>query len=574
LQLLLTRQGVDLQKLKCTTLADCIAQFIAEKNTPAVFQLSGGMIAFIIDAIGRLGKTQIINTRHEQAAGFAAEGSARISRIPGFAMGTSGPGATNLLTPIASSYFDSIPVVYITGQVNQKELRTNLNQRQNGFQELDICEMAKSITKKVYKPESAAEVLVALNEGWILCQEGRQGPVLIDIPINLQQDFVKYELSSVSARSIKSKISASEISEFSDLLSSSKRPLLLIGGGVRLSNATELLSRFISKSGIPYVSTLLGLDSISHVNENYLGFIGSYGNRWANSAVKQSDLLIVIGSRLDVRQTGKDISKFKSGKKIIRIDIDEHELSGRISSDLSIKLDASEFLQAAMEIDYKIDSSSYISRIQELKKKNPQELEQPSNLILNPNIVMEYLGELFYESSGFIIDVGQHQMWAAQSIQLKDGQRFLTSGGLGAMGFAIPASIGAATAGNGRWVAISGDGCLQLSSAELQTIVQYNLPIAICVINNGQHGMVAQFQEENMDGRLTGTRDGFSNPDFQELAKAYGFNKISKITRVEDLMSLKQLVNDGKNEPIFLEFVVDPRAKALPKMSVRGEEAT
>jgi acetolactate synthase-1/2/3 large subunit len=165
-------------------------------------------------------------------------------------------------------------------------------------------------------------------------------------------------------------------------------------------------------------------------------------------------------------------------------------------------------------------------------------------------------------------------MWAAQSIQLKDGQRFLTSGGLGAMGFAIPASIGAATAGNGRWVAISGDGCLQLSSAELQTIVQYNLPIAICVINNGQHGMVAQFQEENMDGRLTGTRDGFSNPDFQELAKAYGFNKISKITRVEDLMSLKQLVNDGKNEPIFLEFVVDPRAKALPKMSVRGEEAT
>ncbi len=563
-----------MQKLKCTTLADCIAQFIAEKNTPAVFQLSGGMIAFIIDAIGRLGKTQIINTRHEQAAGFAAEGSARISRIPGFAMGTSGPGATNLLTPIASSYFDSIPVVYITGQVNQKELRTNLNQRQNGFQELDICEMAKSITKKVYKPESAAEVLVALNEGWILCQEGRQGPVLIDIPINLQQDFVKYELSSVSARSIKSKISASEISEFRDLLSSSKRPLLLIGGGVRLSNATELLSRFISKSGIPYVSTLLGLDSISHVNENYLGFIGSYGNRWANSAVKQSDLLIVIGSRLDVRQTGKDISKFKSGKKIIRIDIDEHELSGRISSDLSIKLDASEFLQAAMEIDYKIDSSSYISRIQELKKKNPQELEQPSNLILNPNIVMEYLGELFYESSGFIIDVGQHQMWAAQSIQLKDGQRFLTSGGLGAMGFAIPASIGAATAGNGRWVAISGDGCLQLSSAELQTIVQYNLPIAICVINNGQHGMVAQFQEENMDGRLTGTRDGFSNPDFQELAKAYGFNKISKITRVEDLMSLKQLVNDGKNEPIFLEFVVDPRAKALPKMSVRGEEAT
>ena len=569
--MLLTRQGVDLQNMNNTTLADCIARFIAEKNTPAVFQLSGGMIAFIIDAIGRLGKTSIINTRHEQAAGFAAEGTARISRIPGFAMGTSGPGATNLLTPIASSYFDSIPVVYITGQVNQKELRTNPNQRQNGFQELDICEMAKSITKKVYSPKTTAEVLVALNDGWLLTQQGRQGPVLIDIPINLQQDSIEYDFSSVSAMPVQSEASATEISEFKDLLFSAKYPLLIIGGGVRLSNATDLLSRFISKTGIPYVSTLLGLDSISHDNENYLGFIGSYGNKWANAAVKQSDLLIAIGSRLDVRQTGNNISKFTFGKKIVRIDVDEHELSGRIRSDLSIKSDASGFLQAAMEIDYNIDSSSFVSGIHEIKRSNPQELEQPSDLILNPSIVMEYLGELFHESSGFIVDVGQHQMWAAQSIQLRDGQRFLTSGGLGAMGFAIPASIGAAVAEKNRWVSISGDGCLQLSSAELQTIIQYKLPIAVCVINNGQHGMVAQFQEENMDGRLTGTRDGFSNPDFQELAKAYGFSKIARITRVEDLASLKQLVIDGKNEPIFLEFIVDPQAKALPKMSVKDE---
>ena len=569
--MILIRQGVVLQSINRTTLADCIAQFIAEKNTPAVFQLSGGMIAFMIDAIGRLGKTPIINTRHEQAAGFAAEGSARISRIPGFALGTSGPGATNLLTPIASSFFDSIPVVYITGQVNQKELRTNLNQRQNGFQELDICKMAKSITKKVYNPKTAVEVLVALHEGWILCQEGRQGPVLIDIPINLQQEFIDYDFVSDSVRSVKSEITAAKISEFKDLLFSAKNPLLLIGGGVRLSNATELLSRFIYKTGIPYVSTLLGLDSISHKDEKYLGFIGSYGNRWANAAVSQSDLLIAIGSRLDIRQTGNNISEFISGKKIVRIDIDEHELNGRISSDLSIKSDASEFLQAVIGIDYSIDSSLYISRIHEIRKVNPQKGEQPSDLVLNPSIVMEHLGELFYESLGFIVDVGQHQMWAAQSIQLREGQRFLTSGGLGAMGFSIPASIGAAAARNGRWVSILGDGCLQLSSAELQTIIQYRLPITICVINNGQHGMVAQFQEENMDGRLIGTRDGFSNPDFQELALAYGFRKTARISCVEDLVSLEQLVIDGKNEPIFLEFIVDPQAKALPKMSAKDE---
>jgi acetolactate synthase-1/2/3 large subunit len=557
--------------MKRTTLADCIARFIAEKNTPAVFQLSGGMIAFMIDAIGRLGKTPIINTRHEQAAGFAAEGSARISRIPGFAMGTSGPGATNLLTPIASSYFDSIPVVYITGQVNQKELRTNPSQRQNGFQELDICEMAKSITKKVYNPKTAAEVLIALNEGWVLCQEGRQGPVLIDIPINLQQDYIEYDFPSIPVSTKKSEMLTNELVEFENLLSVAKYPLLLIGGGVRLSNASELLSKFISKTGIPYVSTLLGLDSISHTNNNYLGFIGSYGNRWANAAVKQSDLLITIGSRLDVRQTGNDISKFVDGKKIVRVDIDDHELTGRVSSDIAIRSDALDFLKAAMEIEYKIDSSLYVSAIHEIEKNHPQELEQQSNLTLNPSIVMRNIGELFLESSGFIVDVGQHQMWAAQSIRLKDGQRFLTSGGLGAMGFAIPASIGAAVAKSGRWISISGDGCLQLSSAELQTIVQYKLPITVCVINNGQHGMVAQFQEENMGGRLTGTREGFSNPNFQELAKAYGFTKVAKISSMAELGDLKSTVENSNDEPMFLEFIVDPQAKALPKMSVREE---
>ena len=560
-----------MQDIKGNTLADCIAKFIAEKNTPAVFQLSGGMIAFMIDAIGRLGRTPIINTRHEQAAGFAAEGSARISKIPGFAMGTSGPGATNLLTPIASSYFDSIPVVYITGQVNQKELRKNLSQRQNGFQELDICEMAKLITKKVYKPQTATEVLVALNEGWLLCQEGRQGPVLIDIPINLQQEIIEYDFPLSPLVSKKSTLSNKELLEFKNLLLSAKHPLLLIGGGVRLSSATELLSKFINKTGIPYVSTLLGLDSISHTNEKYLGFIGSYGNRWANVAVKQSDLLIVIGSRLDVRQTGNDISKFIHGKKIIRVDIDDHELSGRVSSDMAIKSDASDFLMEVMEVEYTIDSSLYISGIREIKKNHPQELEQQSNLTLNPSTVMEYLGELFFESSGFIIDVGQHQMWAAQSIRLRDNQRFLTSGGLGAMGFAIPASIGAAVAKSARWVCISGDGCLQLSSSELQTIIQYKLPIAVCVINNGQHGMVAQFQEENMDGRLTGTREGFSNPNFQELARAYGFTKVAKISSLTDLEDLKHLVENLNDDPIFLEFVVDSKAKALPKMSPKDE---
>lgn len=554
-----------MNELKRTTLADCIAMFIAEKQTPAVFQLSGGMIAFMIDAIGRLGQTKIINTRHEQAAGFAAEGSARISKIPGFAMGTSGPGATNLLTPIASSFFDSVPVIYITGQVNQKELRTNLNQRQNGFQELDICEMAKTITKKVYSPKTAAEAFEAIKEGWLLSQEGRQGPVLIDIPINLQQELLEYKSASVEEKTPETKTDYSINDEFRNYLLAAKRPLILVGGGVRLGNASEILFEFINKTGIPYVCSLLGLDSVPHANDKYLGFIGSYGNRWANAALRESDLLIVLGSRLDVRQTGNDISEFIAHKKIVRVDIDDHELTGRITSDLAIKADVSEFLRTLMNIDYKIDCTSFISRIKIIRNEHPQELEQMNDLKLNPNNLMEWLSATFTQSSGYVVDVGQHQMWAAQSIRLESGQRFLTSGGLGAMGFALPASIGAAVSMNGNWVLISGDGCMQLSSPELQTIVQYKLPITVCVINNGQHGMVAQFQDENMNGRLTGTREGFSNPNFQELARAYGFLNVHKVESESELLELSTAVKNWEEGPVFLEFIIDSRAKALPK---------
>ena len=556
-----------MNEIKRTTLADCIAIFIAEKEASAVYQLSGGMIAFLIDAIGRLGRTRIINTRHEQAAGFAAEGSARVTKNPGFAMGTSGPGATNLLTPIASSFFDSIPVIYITGQVNQNELRTNPNQRQNGFQELDICEMAKTITKKVYRPNTAKEAFKALEEGWLLAQDGRQGPVLIDIPINLQQEELEYESTNADQKTLKSKADSSVNHEFRNYLLAAKRPLILVGGGVRLSNAPELLSEFIEKTGIPYVSSLLGLDSVSHTDDKYLGFIGSYGNRWANAAVSESDLLIVLGSRLDVRQTGNNISQFMANKKIIRVDIDNHELTGRIHSNLMIKSDISEFLQTSIEIDYKFDSTTFVNKIRKMKEEHPQEFEQKSDLRLNPNIVMRWLSDTFTQVSGYVVDVGQHQMWAAQSIRLKSGQRFLTSGGLGAMGFALPASIGAAVSIKSRWVMISGDGCMQFSSPELQTIVQYKLPITVCVINNGQHGMVAQFQEENMSGRLTGTREGFSNPNFQELARAYGFLNVHKVESESELAELSSIVKGWVEGPSFLEFIIDGSAQVLPKNS-------
>lgn len=549
-----------------TTLADCIAQFIADCETPAVYQLSGGMIAFMIDAIHRLGITPIINTRHEQAAGFAAEGGARVTGNPGFAFGTSGPGATNLLTPIASSFFDSVPVVYITGQVNQKELRQNPNQRQNGFQELDICAMAEPITKRVFKPVNPQEAMGGLIEGWELTQSGRKGPVLIDIPINIQQEKMTYGRRLAKNKIFDEPTSADFTKLITSHLEKSKRPLILIGGGVRNADALELLDIFVSKTKIPFVSSLMGLDALPKSRSLYLGFIGSYGNRWANTALLESDLLIVLGSRLDVRQTGNSIESFCKNKTIIRVDIDPHELNGRIKSDLPLELDLQVFLKIMAEIDYVYESSVVVSNIIEIRERFPQENEQLHDLVLNPSFVMKQLVNAFPNVDGFVVDVGQHQMWAAQSLFLSPGVRFLTSGGLGAMGFAIPASIGASLATRKKWVALVGDGCLQLSLSELQTIIHYNLPIAVCVFNNEQHGMVAQFQDENMNGRQIGTKEGYSNPDFTNLARTFGFERIYKVGNKIELQTFISTLQDWTSGPVFVEFCIDSKAKALPKL--------
>ena len=553
--------------------ADQIAAFIAEKNG-LVFQLSGGMIAFITDAINELGETKIVNNRHEQASGFGAEGATRATDIPSFAMGTSGPGATNLATAIASSYFDSIPVIYITGQVHTSELKKSKLQRQNGFQELDVCKLVEGITKKTYKPITSKEVAASLEDGWSLAQEGRKGPVLIDIPIDVQQ--LKWDKEVISDRFNATELHSSDnfrnsINSLKEALKTSRYPLVISGGGIRLDGAIDELDSFINMTNLPVVSTLMGIDSFDHTDKRYLGFFGSYGNRWANEALAKSDLLIVLGSRLDIRQIGSDIPKFQKNKTIVRVDIDPEELNGRIVSDIEFQMGVKDFLiKAQSEISYCDRNDLQISA--ELSKhKFPQESEQVKELALNPSEIMKILSDVYADYAGYVVDVGQHQMWAAQSIELKSSQRFLTSGGLGAMGFAVPASIGAAISTKKPWVVIVGDGCLQLSIAELQTIIQYELPISICVFNNNQHGMVAQFQDENMAGRHIGTRDGYSTPNFIELAKAYGFRNLVQIDSTEELKDLQKTISEWPEGPSLIEICISPDAKALPKMNTKKQ---
>lgn len=549
------------------TASDYIAQFLKLKKVPAVFELSGGMIAFITDAIYRLGSTSIVNVRHEQAAGFAAEGASRVSGIPSVALATSGPGATNLITAIGSAYFDSTPVVFITGQVNQAELRVNSKQRQNGFQELDIVKVVDSITKYAVQVHSGEELIRELDHAWNIAQEGRPGPVLIDIPIDVQQMKVSTEIIIASNRDSRERdlLDMKDVTRFVEAISNSNFPLILVGGGVRSAGAVESFRKFAEGAGIPVVFSLMGTDAISSDSELRVGLIGSYGNRWANRALAKADALLVLGSRLDVRQTGNSVEDFAKGKTIIRVDVDEHERTGRVKADLNFDCSVANFLENETVRNLKFDSTNFLSLIARWKSEFPADKEQLVPVTFNPNSVMDWISNAFVGVYGFVVDVGQHQMWAAQSLKLETDQRFLTSGGMGAMGFSIPAAIGAASATAGKWTVIAGDGCAQLAIAELQTLKHYQFPVAVCVINNHQLGMVAQFQEENMDSRFVATRDGYSVPDFLKVADAFGVPSM-RIDSVEDLATAREFVTHWESGPILLEFVVPADAKALPKL--------
>jgi acetolactate synthase-1/2/3 large subunit len=545
------------------TKAERIAEYIAEKNVPAVFTLSGGMIAFIVDAIYRLGATPIIGMRHEQAAGFAAETCTRVSKIPTVALATSGPGATNLITAIASSFFDSVPTIYITGQVNQLEIKKSKLQRQNGFQEFNIVEAVKGVTKLAIQVNSKTDLNSVLNQAWETATTGRPGPVLIDIPIDVQQEL--YQSINLKLFHKKNKKDyKKDIEKLLELISQHAYPLVLAGGGLVTSDSINDFRVLVEKLDLPVVHTLMAVDSLPSSSRHRIGMIGSYGNKEANYALGKSDLLICLGSRLDVRQIGSDIEKFKGDKYIYRLDIDEFELSGRVKAKKDIQVNLKDFISDWLKYGASPVSNQWIEEINKHRINNPQQGEQDEGLVWGPNDALLQISRICKEAEGFIVDVGQHQMWAAQSVELTNKQRFITSGGLGAMGFATPSAIGACFAKKGKWIVIAGDGCTQLSIAELQTIKEHNLPIVIFVVNNHQHGMVAQFQETNLENRLVLTREGYSTPNFVHLANAFGIPSFEASTSSE-LDKINEHLKGMNNGPILIEITLSNNAKALPK---------
>jgi acetolactate synthase-1/2/3 large subunit len=551
------------------TKSDLIAKFIAERKVPSVFLLSGGMIAFLADAIYRLGETPIVNTRHEQSAGFAAEGATRITNIPTIAMATSGPGATNLITSIASSFFDSIPTIFLTGQVNQTEIKKTSQQRQNGFQELDIVDMVKNITKYSLRVDSKTDLYEELNKMWATAISGRPGPVLLDIPIDVQQEIVLFPNSYESQDELieSETVLPLFIETILTELRKSSRPIILVGGGVRASGSSDIFRNLSLNWKIPVVHSLMAVDVLDSSSLFRVGMIGSYGNRWANQALAKSDLVIALGTRLDVRQTGHDLKAFVKDKRIIRVDVDNAELNGRLTADVSFKVDLKKVILALNETSLKHDFSEWNQTIRNLSDTQPQKSEQSTEVEFNPDDIMKWISQISSRSAGYVVDVGQHQMWAAQSLNLGVNQRFITSGGLGSMGFALPAAIGASFTDKKEWTVITGDGCTQLSISELQTIKHYNIPIKVCILNNNQHGMVAQFQENNLQNRFVGTREDYSAPNFSEVSRAFGIEAI-KLSSLKELYQSTDYVLNWNSGPIILEFMISNKAKALPKLSM------
>ncbi len=549
--------------------SDFIAEFLVKKGIKSVFELSGGMITHILDSLNQKTNINIITMHHEQGAAFAAEGYARITGLPGIALATSGPGATNLLTGIGSCYFDSTPAVFITGQVNRHELKGDRGIRQLGFQETDIISMAAPITKACFQISDPDTIPAIFEQAFKIALEGRPGPVLIDIPMDVQRFQIEPEYFQ-SEKEDCLEIDSIVLETLIQDIKLAKQPLILAGRGIKASNCQSLFNQFVQKTKVPVITTLLGLDTIGYDDFQRVGFIGSYGNRWANIAFGECDLLIVLGSRLDIRQTGADI-KFIENRKIYHVDCEKAEINNRIKGCEAIVADLNSFF-----IHFEKTASTqlfdfpelWMNRINDLKMKWP-DIKELTPKGINPNVFMHLLSSQSQKAKAYLADVGSHQMWAAQSLELGKDQHFLTSGGMGAMGFSLPAGIGASIAfDNEPVVVLVGDGCMQLNIQELQTIVRNNLPVKIIVLNNNTLGMIRQFQDSYFESRYQSTYWGYSAPDFSKVALAYGIDS-KTIENMDEIENAVEWLwkDENATKPQLLQVMIDSHTNTYPKIA-------
>lgn len=537
--------------------SDYIVEYLINKGITDVFGYPGGMVTHLMDSLCRY-HNQITShvTYHEQGAAMAACGYAQVSGKTGVAYATSGPGATNLITGIANAYMDSIPTLFITGQVNSFEQKGELKVRQRGFQETDIVSMVKPVTKFAVQVNDANKIKYYLDKAFFVANHDRKGPVLLDIAMDVTRTDICVDELEGYFHTEKNRIKV-EVSHLIPIIQRAKKPVILIGNGLDRKN--KEWKTIINRLGIPVVSSMIAVD-IQEGLMYYYGFIGAYGDRTANFVIAKSDLIISIGSRLDVRQVGAKRENFAQESTLIRVDIDERELAYKVhDNEIGIVADAGEFIGEILSNWPTSDYAYWIDTCNKLKGTLAGYDDK------NHNRIIKKISTIIPDGSVITTDVGQNQVWVAQSFVIKKNDRLLFSGGHGAMGYSLPASIGAAIASKNVVYCFNGDGGIQMNIQELQLISREKLPIKIIIFNNNALGMIRHFQELYFNGNYfqTTPTGGFTSPDFKKLAYAYQIDYYI-VNSEKDIDRCKDVLFNRK--PTLIEVKLSENTYVFPKL--------
>ncbi len=541
---------------KLMTGAEIFVRSLVEEGVEVVFGYPGGAVIGIYDALHDITDIKHILCRHEQGATHAAEGYAKASGKPGVALVTSGPGATNTVTGIADAMMDSVPIVVFTGQVALKLIGND------AFQEADIVGITRPITKHSYLVRDVNELARIIKEAFYIATTGRPGPVLVDLPKDVMAQKTHFEYpKSVSMRSYNPVVEghAKQIAKAVELINESKRPVLYVGGGTISSNAAVELRTLAERLRCPVTTTLNGLGAFPETNPLAMGMLGMHGTWYSNMAVNYCDLLIAVGARFDDRVTGK-VEGFAPEAKKIHIDIDPTAISKNVIVDVPIVGDVKHVLKKLLEDVKPLDTADWLKTIQQWKEEHP--LRYHHGEAVRVQYVVQKLGDITGGNAIVVSDVGQNQMWTAQFFKWIHPRSYITSGGLGTMGFSLPASMGAAFGRSDLPVfSLSGDGGIQMNIQELATIAQNKIPIKIFILNNGFLGMVRQWQELFWRRRYSHVE--ISSPDYIKLAEAYGIpaQRVKLSTQVEPAIRNALAHTSG---PMLVEFVVEQEENVYP----------
>ena len=551
-----------------------VVKALQEENVEILFNYPGAATIDIMDELYKQDQVKVILPRHEQALAHAADGYARSTGKVGVCMVTSGPGATNLVTGIATAYSDSVPMVCITGQVDLSLMGND------AFQEVDTVGIVRNVSKYAVTVRDRKDLGRILKEAVYIARTGRPGPVVVDIPKNIQKAMgsdVYPDEVNIRGYKPNTTVHIGQVKKACSVIAKAKRPLFLLGGGISISGANELMTQLVDKTGIPVVTTLMGKGAISSRHPLYLGNVGIHGGYAPNVAITDCDVMISIGTRFNDRITGK-LSTFAQNCKIVHIDVDAASISKNIKVDIPIVADAKLAIEALLEYIEPHDLSDWPAQLQQLKEDRP--VTQAGEEGLTPQNIIDYINN-HYDRPVVTTDVGQNQLWTTQFLEIEGNHQLLTSGGLGTMGYGFPAAIGAQFGNPTKRVfAICGDGGVQMNIQEFATAMHYHLPVTLIVINNGYLGNVRQWQQLFYDKRYACTnllmdesaivtRDMIDNdefeyvPDFVKLAEAYGAQGI-RVTKVEELEAAFTKADAFKKGPTLIECIVPTELNVLP----------